>query len=170
MDAEELGRLGGRSGGGGLGFQAGEQRLEPLERGRVLADPDELDTAQAARRVGPRAQVPDVLEDGRPRRDADAGADQDGDLVVEDVLRGGAVGPVDAQLRHRLPVLQRDLVHPHRVQAVVFFGLQGPAAQGVAERAREVADLPHVHGDVRVEGTGGYGEGVPLRRADGGDL
>lgn len=170
VDAEELRRTLRVGCGGGLGFEAGEQRLEPFEGGGVLADPDELDAAQPGGRVGPAAQVPDVFENGGPGRDADAGADEDGDLVVEDVFGGGAVGAVDAQARHGLPVLQRDLVHTHGVEGVVVFGLGGPGAEGVAEGAREVADLADVHADVGVEGAGGDGEGVPLGGGDGGDV
>lgn len=170
VDAQELRRALRVGRGRGLGLEAGEQRLEPFEGGGVLADPDELDAAQARGRVGPGAQVPDVFEDGGPGRDADAGADEDGDLVVEDVFGGGAVGAVDAQARHLLPVLERDLVHAHGVEGVVVFGLGGAGAEGVAEGAGEVADLPDVHADVGVKGTGGDGEGVPLGGGDGGDV
>lgn len=114
--------------------------------------------------------MPDVLEDGSPGRDADARADQHCDLVVEDVFRGGAVGPIDAQAGHLLPVLQRDLVHPHGVEGVVVFCLAGASAEGVPESAREVADLAHVHAYVGVEGAGGDGEGVPLGGGHGGHV
>ena len=133
VDAEELGATDAVCGGGGLGFERGEQGLEPLEGAGVLGDPDELDAAQTLGRVRPAAQVPDVLEDRGPGCDADAGADQHGDLVVEYVFGWRPVRPVDPQLRHLLPVLQRDLVHAHRVKAVVFFGLGRPAAERVAE-------------------------------------
>lgn len=84
--------------------------MEPFEARRVLADPDEFDAAEAARGVGGCAQVPDVFEDAGPGGDADARADEDGDFVVEDVFGGGAVRAVDADRRHGLVVLQRDLV------------------------------------------------------------
>lgn len=107
--------------------------------------------------------MPDVLEDGGPGSDADAGADEDGDFVVEDVLGGGAVGPVDTEGGHFLAVLQGDFVHAEGVEAFEVFGLRGAAAEGVAEGAGEVADLPDVDADVGIEGTGGDCEGVPLR-------
>jgi len=169
VDAQEVGAAAARV-GRGLRFEAGEQCLEPFEGGGVLADPDELDAAQARGRVRPAAEVPDVFEDGRPRRDADTGADQDGNLVVEDVFGGGAVGAVDAQAGHLLPVLEGDLVHAHGVEGVVVFGLGGPGTEGIAEGAREVADLTDVDADVGVEGAGGDGEGVPLRGGDGGHV
>lgn len=153
-----------------LRLQRRQQRLEPLERGGVLADPDELDTAQPARRVGPRAQVPDVLEDGRPRRHADACADQHRDLVLEHVLRRRSVRPVHPQRRHLLPVLQRHLVHAHWVQALEVARLRRPAAQRVAERARKVAYLPDVDAHIWIEGARGDGEWVPLVAGDLGDL
>lgn len=172
VDAEEFGGGAGEGGGGGegLGFEGGEEGLEPFEGGGVFADPDELDAAEAARRVGPRAQVPDVFEDAGPGRDADAGADEDGDVVVEDVFGRRAVRPVDADRWHRLPVGERDLVHAHRVEGVVVFGLGGAGAHGVAEGAGPVADLADVDGDVGVEGAGGDGEGVPLRGGDAGHV
>lgn len=149
-----------------LAFQRGQQRLEPLERARVLAHPDELHAAEAARRVRAVAQVPDVLEDGRPRRDADAGADEDGDLVLEHVFGGGAVGAVDSEEGHLLAVLEGDLVHAHRVDAFVEFRLGATRTDGVTECAGEVADLSDVHGDVRVVGAGRDGERVPLVAGD----
>ena len=112
--------------------------------------------------------MPDVLEDGGPGRDPDAGADQDGDLVLEHVLGRSAVGSVDADLRHLLPGLERDLVHAHGVHLVVELGLGLACAEGVGEGAGEVADLADVDGDVRVEGAGCDGEGVPLVFGDGG--
>ena len=114
--------------------------------------------------------MPDVFQDAGPGGDADAGADQHGDVVVEDVFGGGAVRPVDADGRHGLPVRERDLVHAHGVEGVEVFGLGGAGAQGVAQRPREVAHLPHVDRDVRVEGAGGDGEGVPLRGGDAGHV
>lgn len=59
--------------------------------------------------------MPDVLEDGGPGGDADAGTDEDGDFVLEDVLGGGAVGPVNEELGHFLAVLEGDFVHSERV-------------------------------------------------------
>ena len=75
VDAQELctALVGGS--GGGLGFEGGEEGLEPFERRGILADPDELDTAETTGRIRPGAQVPDVFEDGGPGRDAYAGAD-----------------------------------------------------------------------------------------------
>lgn len=171
VDAEEV-----RPGAGvgrrrqGLLFERGEERLEPSEGGGVFADPDEFHAAEAARRVRARAQVPDVFEDRGPGRDADAGADENGDFVVEDVFGGGAVGPVDANWWHRLPVGERDFVHALGVEGVVVFGLGGAGTEGVAEGAGEVADFADVDGDVGVEGAGGDGEGVPLRGGDARDV
>ena len=102
VDAEELGVAVVGSGGGGLGLEGGQQGLEPLEAGGVAADPDELDAAEALGRVRAGALVPDVLEDAGPGGDADAGADEHGDLVLEHVFGRGAVGAVDPDGRHGL--------------------------------------------------------------------
>lgn len=171
VDPQEL-RARARVSGRGLGLllQAAEQRLEPFEARRVLADPDELDAAEAARRVRARAQVPDVLEDAGPGGDADAGADEHGDFVVEDVFRRGAVGSVDADARHGLVVLQRDFVDARRVEVVKFLGLCGTASKSVTDVAGPVAHLAHVDADVGVERAGGDGERVPLGRANRGDV
>lgn len=59
--------------------------------------------------------MPDVLENGGPGCDTDAGADEDGNFVFKDVLGGGAVRSVDEQLGHFLAVQEGDFVHPQRV-------------------------------------------------------
>ena len=170
VDAEELG-VGGVAGvGGRLGLEGRQQGLEPLEAGGVAADPDELDAPEALGRVRAGALVPDVLEDAGPGRDADAGADEHRDLVVEHVFGRGAVGPVDADRRHGLALLQRDFVHAVRVQGVVFLGLGGAGAESVGGGAGPVADLAHVDADVGVEGAGGDGIGVPLVPRHRGDV
>lgn len=164
VNAQELGAGGARDASSlkGLRLERGKQSLEPLEASGVLADPDELDAAQALGRVGAVAEMPDVLEDSGPGGDADAGADEDGDFVVEDVFGGGAVGAVDAESRHLLPVLEGHFVHPVGVDAVVELGLGGTGAEGVSEGAGEVTDLADVHGDVGVEWAGGDGKWMPL--------
>ena len=45
-----------------------EERLEPAERGRISADPEELHALERAKGALLLA-VPNVLEDGRERRD-----------------------------------------------------------------------------------------------------
>lgn len=114
--------------------------------------------------------MPDVFEDAGPRRDADAGADEDGDFVVEDVFGRGTVRSVDTDSWHCLAVLERDFVHAHWVEAFELFGLEGAGAEGVAESACEVAYLSDVDGDVGVEGAGGDGKWVPLVTGDGRDV
>ena len=123
VDAQEVGAVGAGL-AHALGFEQRQQALEPLERVGVLADPDELDAAQPLGRVRRPPQVPDVLEDGRPRRHADARADQHRDLVLEHVFGGSAVRAVDAEPGHLLPVLQRHFVQARRVQLVVHLGLR----------------------------------------------
>lgn len=110
--------------------------------------------------------MPDVLEDGRPGRDADSRADEDGDLVLEDVFCGRAVGPVDAQGREAVTVHERHFVHAVGIDAVVELSLGRAGADAVGELLGEVADLPDVDGDVVVVGARGDGEGVPLVLGD----
>lgn len=153
-----------------LRLERGQQRLEPFEGARVLADPDELDAAKAARRVGPVAQVPNVLQDRGPRGDADTGADEYGNLVIEDVLRGGAVGTIDPQAGHLLAILQGDLVHAHGVDALVQLGLSRARADGVAESSGKITDLAHVDGNIGIERARRDGERVPLVLGNGRDL
>ena len=132
VDAQEFRGRGALGVGGRLGFEAGEERLEPFEGAGVLADPDEFQSPQSRRRVRSAAEVPDVFQDARPGRDTDTGADEDGDFVVEDVFRGGAVGAVDAEAGHLLSVLERDFVHAHWVEGVVVFCLTWASAESVA--------------------------------------
>lgn len=94
----------------GLGFEAAEKRLEPFKGARVFADPDELHSSEARRGVRARTEMPDVFQDAGPGGDADAGADEDGDFVVEDVFGGGAVRAVDPDIGHRLVVLQGNFI------------------------------------------------------------
>ena len=162
VDAQKLGPAVCFGGARRLGFEAAEQGLEPLEGFNGAGDPDELDALETFGRVGARADVVDVFEHGGPGGDADAGADEDGDLVVEDVFGRRAVGAVDAQGGHGLVVLQGDFVDAVVVVLPEVAGLGGAAAEAVAEGAGEVADLSDVDGDVGVEGAGGDGEGVPL--------
>ena len=71
---------------------------------------------------------------------------------------------------HFLALLERDFVDPVGVEAVVFFGLRGAAAERVAHGFGEVAYLADVDGDVWVVGAGCDCEGVPLRVGDAGHL
>ena len=66
--------------------------------------------------------------------------------------------------------LEGDFVDSHGVEGVVFFGLGGAGSESVSGCAGPVADLAHVDGYVGVEGTGCYGEGMPLLAGDGRDL
>ena len=117
MDAQEFCTPLACGGGGGLRFQRGEEGLEPFKRGSILADPDEFHTTQSLRRVRAGTQVPDVLQDRGPGCHADAGTDEDGDFVFEDVFGGGSVRPVDAEGGHHLSVLEGDFVHAHWIEA-----------------------------------------------------
>jgi hypothetical protein len=151
-----------------LRFKRRQQSLEPFERRRVFADPDELDSAQTPWRVRRQAHVPDILKNRCPGRDADAGADEDGDFVLEDVFCRGAVRAVDAEFGHHLAILQGHFVHSHGVEFVVEVLLFRASAKGGGEGAGEVAYLADVDAYVGVEGAGGDGEGVPFVLGDGG--
>lgn len=74
-----------------------QERVEPLGGAEVADDPREvhLREARRLRRVEVVHAVPDRLEDGRERRDADTGADEEHGLVVQEVLGRGAEGTVD---------------------------------------------------------------------------
>lgn len=112
MDAQELFVIGSAH---GLGFERREQRLEPFERGSVLADPDEFDAAKTLGRVGAKAHVVDGLENRGPGSDTNTGTDEHGDFVLENVLGRCSVRSVDAERRHLLAVLKSDFVHAHGV-------------------------------------------------------
>lgn len=147
-----------------------QEGLEPLERARVLADPDELHTAETRGRVGPVAEMPNVLEDGGPRRHTDASADQNCNLVLEHVLGRSAVGPVDEETGHLLAVLKCHFIHAQGIDAIVELSLRGARADGVSERSREITHLADVNGDVGVIGAGGDSEWVPLELGDARNL
>jgi len=116
VDAQELVAIGAAQ---GLRFERGEERLEPLERRCVFADPDEFDTAETLGGVGAETEVVDGLEDRGPGCHTDTGTDEHGDFVLEDVFCGGSVRSINLEARHLLAVLKRDLVHTHRVELIV---------------------------------------------------
>lgn len=78
-----------------LSLDREEQAAEPLETPKVPADPEEVDLAQPRLLLRVVHAVPDALEDGGEGSDADAGTDEDGRLVFENVFRGAAEGAVD---------------------------------------------------------------------------
>lgn len=125
-------------------LEGGEQGLEPLEGARVLAHPDELDTAKTTGRIGAVAQMPYVLEDGCPGCDTDTGTDQNRDFVLKDVLCRGTVRAIDADRWHLLAVLQGHLVHAHRVDSLRQLRLSSSGTDGVTKRPGKVADLADV--------------------------
>lgn len=172
VDLEELDAAGtGDAGGlGGLLLEGEEEGLEPLEGAGVLADPDELDTAETGGGVGAVAQVPDVLEDGGPGGDTDTGTDQNGDFVLEDVLGGGTVGAVDAESGHLLAVGKSDVVHSQGVDTLIQLGVDAASADSVAELASEVTNLSDVNRDIGVVWAGGDGKRMPLILGDGRNL
>lgn len=114
--------------------------------------------------------MPDVLEDGGPGGNADAGTDEDGDFVLKDVFGGGTVRAVDANRRHLLALLERDFIHAHGIKGVVFFRLGRAGTESVGHGAGPVAHLAHVDADVGVEWAGGDGERMPLLTGYGGDI
>ena len=134
--------------------------MEPFEAGSIFADPDELDTAKAARRMRRLAEIPDVFEDRSPGGDANAGADKDGDLVVEDILSGGAVRAIDTDFGHLAIRLD---VH---WCAIKLFIRNGSGTKDIAHSAGPVADLTHVNANVGIEGARCDCEGVPLLLAN----
>lgn len=116
----------------GLLFERGEQGLEPLKRTSILANPDELDTAKTSRRVGRVSEMPDVLQDRSPGGNTDTSTDKNSDFILKDVFGGSSVGSVNSKSRHLLTVLQSDLVHTHRVDAVVELGLSSTRTKGIS--------------------------------------
>lgn len=128
----------------GLLFERGEQGLEPLKGTGILANPDELDTAKTSGRVGGVSEMPDVLQDGSPGGDTDTSTDQNSDFILKDVFGGSSVGSVNAKSRHLLAILQSDLVHTHRVDAVVKLGLSSTSTKGISQLASEVTDLSNM--------------------------
>lgn len=143
-----------------------QQAVEPLGGAKVADDPGEVDLAEARRlaRVEVVHAVPDALQDTRERRDADAGADEQHRVVVQKVLRGRAERAVDHHAReHAVHGRGHDLAAlvVTALAALVALGVE-VAADGLGERAGEIADDADVHGDVVFLRRGGEREGVPL--------
>lgn len=82
-----------------LRLDSQQQTPEPLEGSEVSADPEEVDLAKARLLLRVVHAVPDTLKDGCERCDTNTGTDQDGNLVLEHVLRGGSEGAVNVDTR-----------------------------------------------------------------------
>lgn len=131
-----------------------EQRPEPLERAEVAADPEEVHLGQPRLLLRVVHPVPDGFEDAREGGDADAGAAEDRDLVLEDVFGRGPEGPVDVYARQHAAEGRVDLV----VLIVDTDDLGGVfaarillakvAAQRGGDLTREIAHHAHVDGNV----------------------
>lgn len=155
---------------GGLLLERGQQSLEPLERGGILANPEELDTAKTGWWVGTVAQVPNVLENGSPGSDTNTSTNQNSNLVLEHVLGGGSVRSIDLNRRHLLTVLQSDLIHSHGVDSLVHLSLSSASTDCVTKCASEVTDLTNVDRHIGIVGARGNGERVPLVLGNRGKL
>lgn len=147
-----------------------EESLKPLERAGIFAHPDELDTTETGWWVGAVAQMPDVLEDRGPWRNTNTGSDQNGDFILEHILRGSTVGSINAKMGHALAVLEGDFVHSHRVNRVVKLSLGRTSTETITEISGEITNLPDVNGHIRVKGARSDGERMPLVSGNVGDL
>ena len=85
-----------------LGFDGHQQRAEPFERAKVSADPEEIDLSKTRLLLRVIHPVPDALQNRSERSNANAGTDQNGNLVLEDVFRCTAEGPIDVDSRENL--------------------------------------------------------------------
>ena len=148
-----------------------EQRAEPLKGAKVTADPEEVDLSQARSLLGVVHAVPDGLEDGGEGGHTDTGTDEDGDLVLEDILRGRSKGTINVHPRQH-PAESRVgirllVVNTHNLALVG--GLLVPvAAQRSGHSASEVTNTSHVDGDVVFLRSTGQSERVVLPQRDGG--
>lgn len=163
-----------------LGLDRQQERTEPLETAKVSAYPEEVDFPQSRLLLRVVHAVPDALEDAGEGRDANTCADEQSDLVLEDVFRRASEGPVDVYPRqdstdrgiHVIGLFRRILVHADDCRVLRPFLAVFPttlfevAAQGLAECFGEVADAADVDRDVVLFGCAGEGKGVVLPDGD----
>lgn len=128
----------------GLLFEGREQRLEPLKGTGILANPDELHTTKTSGRVRRVSEMPDVLQDGSPGSDTNTSTDKNSDFVFKDIFSRSSIRSIDSKSRHLLTVLQSDLVHAHRIDAVVELGLSSTSTKGISQLTSEVTNLSNV--------------------------
>lgn len=145
-----------------------QQRAEPLKRPKVSADPEEVDLAQARLLLRVVHAVPDGLEDGGERGDSYTGADENGHLVLEDVLGGRSEGPVDVDsgqdaLQGRVGVFVAGNAND-LARAALLVPL---AAQNGRDLLCEITHATHVDGDVVLLGGARQGERVVLPERHG---
>ena len=119
----------------------------------VPANPEEETPAHLHDGVGVNDAVPNRLEDAGEGGDTNTGADEDSDLVLEDVLRGGTKGPVN-----------HDAGQGGGGGAVVV--LLELAAEPLGEGGGEVTHNADVNADVVLLRGGRDGEGMPLETRD----
>lgn len=106
--------------------------------------------------------MPNVLENRCPGCDADAGADEHGDFVVEHVFGGCTIWSIDANGGHGLSVLQGNFVHAVGIETFKVFGLGGTATECISKCSGEISDLTDVNAEIWIKRTGGNGEWMPL--------
>lgn len=114
--------------------------------------------------------MPDVLQNGSPRRDSNPSTDEDGNFILKHIFGGCSIGSIDPQRRHLHAVSKCDLVHAHRVETIVFLGLLRTTSEGIPERFGEISHLANMYRDIWVERARCDREGMPLVTRDGRDL
>lgn len=83
-----------------LHFNSHEQRPEPFERAKVLADPEEIHLSKSSLLTRGVHSIPDALEDRSERCHADAGTDKYCDLILENILSSTTEGTIKIDSRH----------------------------------------------------------------------
>lgn len=156
-----------------------KQALEPTERWRITANPEELDTAERTE-CTLLLPVPDMLEDGCKGCDTDTSANKDRNLTVEHILGRGTVRTVNSDSGKGVGTVgvKLDKISAVAEYVVIFFlrtlhGCFGhrsdygrTSTKAFTESMSPVTNLTNMDGDVRVLGGRGDGEGVPLKTRD----
>jgi hypothetical protein len=106
--------------------------------------------------------MPNVFENRCPGCDANAGADEHGDFVVEYIFGGCTIWSIHTDRGHGLSVLEGNFVHAVGVETFKIFGLGRTATECISKCSGEISDLADVDAEIWIEGAGGNGEWMPL--------
>jgi len=152
-----------------------QQALEPTEGRSITADPEEFDTTENTK-VATLLSVPDVLEDRCKGGNTDTSSNQDGNFSIENILRRGTIRSINANLREGRSSGRVDLnkiATRNNTKICVLFtsfdsslGHLGNSVRTdtktVTQGASEVSNLTDVNGNIRILGSRGDGERMPL--------
>jgi len=147
-----------------LFFNGVQERVEPFGSPKVADDPGKVDFGEASRLgiIKVVHSVPNRLEDGSKRSDADTSTDQEYRLILQEILTSASERTIDHDSGQN-PVNGRD--DESSLLLSLVLGIEITSA-GLGESGSKVSDNPDVYAQVIFLGSGGEGKRMPLEVRD----